>query len=87
MNIGQQKNNMNFVANSLLQGGVKSESGSVVSESLWPHELYVHGILQARILDWVAFPFSRGSSPTLQDDSLPAKPQVQFSRSVVSDSL
>ena len=22
----------------------------------------VHGILQARILDWVAFPFSRGSS-------------------------
>ena len=21
----------------------------------------VHGILQARILDWVAFPFSRGS--------------------------
>ena len=23
----------------------------------------VHGILQARILEWVAFPFSRGSSP------------------------
>ena len=22
----------------------------------------VHGILQARILEWVAFPFSRGSS-------------------------
>ena len=22
----------------------------------------VHGILQARILDWVAFPFSKGSS-------------------------
>ena len=36
----------------------------------------VHGILQARILGWVAFPFSRGSSqprsPTLQADSLPA---------------
>ena len=59
-----------------------------MSNSLWPpHELYVHGILQARILDWVAFPFSRGSSPTLQEDSLPAKPQVQFSRSLVSDSL
>ena len=24
----------------------------------------VHGILQARILEWVAFPFSRGSSQT-----------------------
>ena len=24
--------------------------------------LVVHGILQARILEWVAFPFSRGSS-------------------------
>ena len=23
----------------------------------------VHGILQARILEWVAMPFSRGSSP------------------------
>ena len=43
----------------------------------------VHGILQARILEWVAFPFSRGSSqprdqprfPTLQVESLPAEPQ------------
>ena len=26
----------------------------------------VHGILQARILEWVAFPFSRGSNPGLQ---------------------
>ena len=38
----------------------------------------VHGILQARILEQVAFPFSRGSfkprSPTLQADSLPAEP-------------
>jgi len=42
---------------------VKSESHSVVSDSLQPHGLYtVHGILQARILEWVAFPFSRGSS-------------------------
>ena len=92
----------------------------------------VHGILQARIPDWVASPFSRGSalpgtepgSPTLQPDSLlsepPGKPyeslivinqldvmryiasplpaifpteiltrfsSVQFSRSVVADSL
>ena len=42
----------------------------------------VNGILQARVLEWVAFPFSRGSSqPTdrtevshLQEDSLPAEP-------------
>ena len=56
----------------------ESESRSVVSN--------VHGILQARILQWVAFPFSRGSSqprdqtrvcikPALQVDSLPAEPQ------------
>ena len=43
----------------------------------------VHGILQPRILGWVAFLFSRGSSnsgikprpPTLQADSLPAELQ------------
>ena len=38
----------------------------------------VHGILQARILAWIALPFSRGSSqprsPTLQVDSLPSEP-------------
>ena len=39
-----------------------------MSDSLWPHVLYgppgssVHGILQARILEWVAIFFSRGSS-------------------------
>ena len=38
----------------------ESESRSVVSDSLRPPGLY--GILQARILGWVAFPFSRGSS-------------------------
>ena len=41
---------------------MKSESQSVVSDSLQPHGLYVYGSLQARILEWVAFPFSRGSS-------------------------
>ena len=42
----------------------------------------VHGNLQARILEWVAVPFSRGSSqhrvepasPALQADSLPSEP-------------
>ena len=45
--------------------------------------IIVHGFLQARILEWVAFP-SPGDlpnpgielrSPTLQADSLPAEPQ------------
>ena len=27
-----------------------------------PMDYTLHGILQARILEWVAFPFSRGSS-------------------------
>ena len=43
----------------------------------------VHGILQARILEWVAFSFSRDLpnpgiepwSPVLQVDSLSAEPQ------------
>ena len=43
----------------------------------------VHGILQARILEWVAIPFSKAFSPprdgiqvspTLQVDSLPVEP-------------
>ena len=50
-----------------------------------PMDYTVHGILQARILEWIAFPFSRGSSQprdqtqvsTLQVDSLPAEPQVK----------
>ena len=49
---------------------------------LWdPVDYTVHGILQARILDWVAIPFSTESSrpgieprpPTLHVDYLPAK--------------
>ena len=34
----------------------------VVSDSLDPMDYTVHGILQARVLEWVAVPFSRGSS-------------------------
>ena len=65
--------------------GNESESHSAVSASLWAHGLYtVQGFLQARILEWVALPFSRGylpnpgvepRSPTLKADSLPAEPQ------------
>ena len=36
-----------------------SESHSVVFNSLRPHGLTDHGILQTRILEWVALPFSR----------------------------
>ena len=47
-----------------------------------PTDYTVHGILQARILDWVGFPFSRDlpnlgitpRSPALQVNSLPAEP-------------
>ena len=48
-----------------------------------PMDYAVRGILQARILEWVAVPFSRALTnpgmepryPSLQADSLPAKPQ------------
>ena len=48
-----------------------------------PMDYRIHGILQARILEWVAFPFSRASSQprdrtrstALQVDSLPVEPQ------------
>ena len=54
--------------------------------TLWdPMDYTVHGILQARKLEWVAFPFSRGSSQprdrtqvsrtALWVDSLPVEPQ------------
>ena len=41
-------------------GESENESHPVVSDSVTPWT--VHGILQARILEWVALPFSRGSS-------------------------
>ena len=48
-----------------------------------PMDCIVHGILQARILEWVPFPFSRDlpnpgikpKPPALWADSLPAEPQ------------
>ena len=45
----------------------ESVSHSVMSDSLEPMDCsptgsYAHGILQARILEWVATPFSRGPS-------------------------
>ena len=60
-----------------------SESHSVLSDSLLPHGLYFPCILQARILEWVAFPFSgdipnpriKPRSAILQADSSPPEPQ------------
>ena len=59
-----------------------SASRSAVSDSFNPRDYTVRRILQARILAWAAFPFSRGSSPprnrtrvsALQADSLPTEP-------------
>ena len=50
-----------FLSSKLCGGG--GVSHSVMSNSLQPHELYsppcssVHGILQARILEWIDIPF------------------------------
>ena len=52
-----------------------------VTQSCWtlcdPMDYTVPGILQAKILEWIAFPFSKGSSqprsPTLQVDSIEAQ--------------
>ena len=40
----------------------ESENLSVMSNSLQPMDYTVHRILQARILEWIPFPFSKGSS-------------------------
>ena len=61
----------------------QSKSRSIVSDLCDPTDYTVHGVLQARRLEWVAFPFSRGSSQPreshrigkeTQADSLPAEP-------------
>ena len=50
----------------------ESESCSLCLNLCNPMDCRVHGILQARILQWVAFPFSMGSSQP--------RDQTQFSR-------
>ena len=71
-------------------------------QGLWPRGSSVHGILQARRLEWVAFPSPgdlpnpgiKPRSPALQADSLPSEPPINYavlcamlSCSVMSDSL
>ena len=83
---------INRSLNQCIPGAYKilNQSRSVVFDSLRPSGT-VHGILQARILEWAAVPFSRGSSnpgiesrcPILQVDSLPAEPQGKPSIPIV----
>ena len=57
----------------------------------------VHGIFQARVLEWVAISFSRGSSqprdrigsPTLEADALPTEPPnlINLLEQLVSSSI
>ena len=91
--------------NSIQRVKTESEnvSHSVVSDSLQPHGLCsppglcsssVHEILQARILERMDTPFSRGSSrprdrtsvSTLEADSLPSEPSVVYINEHVSHS-
>ena len=44
-----------------------------------PMDYTVRGILQARILEWIAFPFSRGSSqPRDSNPGLPHRRQILY---------
>ena len=53
-----------------------------------PMDYIDHGILQARILEWVAIPFSRGSSPPrspiLQADSLPTSSATREAKGMLT---
>ena len=53
-----------LVSNSLWHHGLQHTRPPCLSPTprVYPNSSSVHGILQARILEWVAFPFSRGSS-------------------------
>ena len=69
----------NFIYSDMKKGKVVQSCPTLCD----PVDCRVHGILQARILEQVAFPFSRGlpnpgiepRSSALQVDSLPAEPQ------------
>ena len=58
--------------------GGESENHLVVSTSLRPHGLYNPWILPARILEWVSFPFSRGSFQPRSNPGLPYCRQILY---------
>ena len=71
-----KSNNSNKI---LIDNNMKWKSLNRVWPTLWdPSDYIVHGILQARILEWVAFPFSRGSSPLR--DWTPGLPHYRWIR-------
>ena len=84
--LGQEERGVNFQISAQYLGSVLSLLKVKVAQSFLTlctlMDCTVCGILQARVLEWVAFPFSRGSSqpgiqsrsPALQVDSLPAEP-------------
>ena len=87
----RQNNNMLWVQRRLVEIDIDQEKTKSEWKSLSCDPLFVFpwtGILQARILEWVAFPFSRdlpnpGIKPrslALQADSLPAEPQEKSKR-------
>ena len=53
-----------FISSAVRNENKITDSRSFVPDFLWPHGYTVQGILQARILEQGAFPFSRGSSQT-----------------------
>ena len=58
LNKSEKKNHINYA----LQRHVKVKVAQSCLTLCNPIDYRVHGILQARILEWVAFPFTRGSS-------------------------
>ena len=57
-----------------------SESHAVMSDSSWPHELWAMEFSRpdTRILEWVAVPFSRGSSQPRSNPGLPYCRQILY---------
>ena len=53
-----------FFTNWAIRGALKVKVAQSCPTLCNPVDYAVHGILQARILEWVAFPFFRGSSQT-----------------------
>ena len=62
-NLRNNQRNANYTKIEIISYSSECEHLKWKWKSICPHGLYtIHGILQARILEWVAFPFSRGSS-------------------------
>ena len=54
--------NLSFIEATSVSEKVKVKVTQSCLTLCHPMDCVVHGILQARILEWLAFPFSRGSS-------------------------